>query len=69
MEKHEFWLKFRIIFASVATVAWVVTLILDALLKDFEPHGSITPTIVIVAGFIFGGEAVAKFKDKDVEPT
>jgi hypothetical protein len=42
--------------ACIITAAWSASFLADIALADYEPHASITPLMLAVAGYLFGGE-------------
>ena len=57
------WLRTSI--AILITIAWIVSFILDTLVKAYDPPVSITPLMLAVATWIFGAEVVAKLRNGD----
>lgn len=47
--------------AIVITAAWSASFVADMLVVRYDPPALITPLMLSVAGWLFGGETVKKF--------
>lgn len=50
--------RLRIIFASIVLAVWVVSFLIDVINPNYDPHPSIQPLMLIVAGALFGEHAL-----------
>jgi lipopolysaccharide export LptBFGC system permease protein LptF len=46
--------RLRLVFAYTVLIAWVVSFILDAAVKAYDPPAFVGPLALAVAGYLFG---------------
>lgn len=47
--------------AGIITACWTASFVADMLIVKYEPPALVTPLMLSVAGWLFGGETVKKF--------
>lgn len=60
-EKLAFW------FACVITVAWASSFIVDMLIASYEPPVILTPLMLTIAGWLFGGDVMKRMTKNERE--
>ena len=67
MAKDDTRSKLATVVACLITIAWTTSFSLDLFMEGYDPPASVTPLMLATAGYLFGGEVVAKVR-KPVEP-
>jgi hypothetical protein len=57
------------VLASVITVAWGVSFIVDIVVKDYDPSPSVHALMMMVSGAVFGEGLIKSRKTNDDDPS